>query len=141
MCSKSSTKRRKEAWPIQAPQIFHDKPEKTKNFVSFPAELFAAINQTCNGNEAKVLLTLLGCKGDGSFAPSTAYVQRMSGITQPNNYYKTRKELEKKGFIRTDKEGNLYISTKKIVAAAKTKEPNTNKKEKEAQGDEAQRTK
>ena len=107
---------------MNAPQIFHDKPEKTKNFVAYPAELFSAINQICNGNEAKVLLTLLGCKGDGSFAPSTAYVQRMAGITQPNNYYKTRKSLEKKGLIRTDDQGNLYINTQNIVAQAKKKE-------------------
>lgn len=121
---------------MQAPQIFHDKPEKTKNFVAYPSDLFAAINQICNGNEAKVLLTLLGCKGDGSFAPSTAYVQRMAGITQPNNYYKTRKALENKGFIRTDEKGNLYISTKKILASAKKEEEERkaktpNQKEKE----------
>jgi len=107
---------------MNAPQVFHDKPEKTKNFVAYPVELFSAINQICNGNEAKVLLTLLGCKGDGSFAPSTAYVQRMAGITQPNNYYKTRKALEKKGFIKTDEKGNLYINTKKIVSQAKYEE-------------------
>lgn len=104
---------------MQAPQVFHDKQDKPKNFMVYPSDLFAAINQICNGNEAKILLTLLGCKGDGSFAPSTAYVQRMSGITQPNNYYKTRKQLEKKGLIRTDEQGNLYISTKKILAQAK----------------------
>ena len=107
---------------MQAPQIFHDKPETSKNFVAYPVELFAAINQTCNGNEAKILLTLLGCKGDGSFSPSTAYVLRMSGMSQPNNYYKTRKQLEAKGFIKTDQEGNLYIDTKKILAKAKEKE-------------------
>jgi hypothetical protein len=90
--------------------------------VSFPSDLFAAINQICNGNEAKVLLTLLGCKGDGSFSPSTAYVQRMSGITQPNNYYRARKSLEKKGLIRTDEKGNLYINTQNIVAQAQKKE-------------------
>jgi hypothetical protein len=89
--------------------------------VSFPAELFSAINQICNGNEAKVLLTLLGCKGDGSFAPSTAYVQKMAGISQPSNYYKIRKALEKKRLIRTDEKGNLYISTKEILAQAKEK--------------------
>ena len=116
---------------MQAPQVFHDKPEKAKNFVVYPSDLFAAINQICNGNEAKVLLTLLGCKGDGSFAPSTAYVQKMSGISQPNNYYKTRKQLEKKGLIRTDEQGNLYISTKKILAQAKKKEAEPQTKTKE----------
>lgn len=120
----------REVCLIQAPQIFHDKQEKSKNFVAYPVELFSAINKTCNGNEAKVLLTLLGCKGDGSFSPSTAYVQKMSGITQPSNYYKIRKALEKKGFIRTDEKGNLYISTKKILAQAKD-EPQAKEKEKE----------
>lgn len=97
----------------------------------YPSDLFAAINQICNGNEAKVLLTLLGCKGDGSFTPSTAYVQRMSGITQPNNYYRARKALEKKGLIQTDKEGNLYINTKQIVAQAKKQEAERQKEKEE----------
>jgi hypothetical protein len=113
---------------VQAPQIFHDKEERSKSFVSYPSNLFAAINQTCNGNEAKVLLTLLGCKGDGSFCPSTAYVQRMSGISKPNNYFKTRKELEKKGFIKIDKDGNLYISTQAILAKAKEEVEQSSKK-------------
>ncbi len=117
---------------MQAPQVFHNKPERSKNFVSYPAELFAAINQICNGNEAKVLLTLLGCKGDGSFAPSTAYVQKMAGITQPNNYYRARKALEKKGLIQTDEEGNLYIDTKRIVAQAKTTNEASKEKEKDS---------
>jgi hypothetical protein len=94
--------------------------------VAYPAELFSAINQICNGNEAKVLLTLLGCKGDGSFAPSTAYVQRMSGITQPNNYYKIRAQLEKKGLIQISSDGSIHIDTKKILAKAKTDESKTN---------------
>lgn len=103
---------------MQAPQVFHDKQDKPKNFVVYPSDLFAAINQICNGNEAKVLLTLLGCKGDGSFAPSTSYVQKMSGITLPNNYYKVRKQLETKGLLKTDEMGNLYIDTQKILSRA-----------------------
>ena len=114
-----------------APQVFHNKPDTTKNFVAFPVDLFAAINQICNGNEAKVLLTLLGCKGDGSFAPSSAYVQRMSGITQTNNYYKTRSQLEKKGLIQIAPDGSIHIDTKKIMAQAnKTeKKPKTQNSE------------
>ena len=104
---------------MQAPQVFHDKQDKPKNFVVYPSDLFAAINQICSGNEAKVLLTLLGCKGDGSFAPSTAYVQKMSGITLPNNYYKVRKQLETRGLLKTDEMGNLYIDTQNILAQAK----------------------
>ena len=100
---------------MQTPQIFHDKEDKPPNFVMYPTDLFAAINTIFNGNEAKVMLTLLGCKGDGSFSPSLAYMQKMAGITQPNNYYKIRKQLEIKGYIKVDEQGNLYIDTKKIL--------------------------
>lgn len=105
---------------FNAPQIFHNKEDKPANFVMYPAELFSAINTLFNGNKAKILLTLLGCKGDGSFSPSTAYIQKMTGITKPNNYYKTRKELETDGYIQIDEQGNIYIDTQKIIAKAST---------------------
>lgn len=97
------------------PQVFHDKEDEPSNFILIPSNLFAAVNTLCNGNEAKILFTLLGCKGDGSFSPSAQYVQKMSGITKPNNYYKTRKQLEDKGYLSTDEQGNLYISTTDIL--------------------------
>lgn len=108
----------------KSPQIFHDKEDKPKVFVMYPSELLSAINNLLSGNEAKVLLVLLGCKGDGSFSPSAEYMQKMTGITQPNNYYKTRKQLEKKGYISTDEKGNIYIDTQKIISKAKEKEKN-----------------
>ena len=98
-----------------APQIFHDNEDPKSNFVIFPSDLFAAINTLFSGNESKLLLTLLGCKGDGSFSPSTTYMQKMTGISKPNNYFKIRKQLEDKGYIQIDKEGNLYINTKLIM--------------------------
>ena len=104
------------------PQIFHDKEDKPKSYLIYPSELFSAINNQLSGNEAKVLLTLLGCKGDGSFSPSTAYMQKMTGITKPNNYYKTRKQLEDKGYIQVDENGNIYIDTQKIINQSKTKD-------------------
>jgi len=101
-----------------APQVFHGKDDNPKSFVIYPMDLFKAINNTCSGNEAKILFTLLGCKGDGSFSPSTKYMLETTGITKPNNYFKVRKELEKKGFIETDEHGNLYINIDKIIASA-----------------------
>ena len=80
----------------KSPQIFHDKEDKPKVFVMYPSELLSAINNLLSGNEAKVLLVLLGCKGDGSFSPSAEYMQKMTGITQSNNYYKTRKQLHRR---------------------------------------------
>jgi len=113
-----------------APQIFHTKEDKPSSFVMYPTDLFAAINILFSGNEAKVMLALLGCKGDGSFSPSAQYMQNITGISQPNNYYKTRKQLEKKGYIQTDKSGNLYIDAQKIMAQAK--QETQIKKEKDA---------
>lgn len=102
----------------KAPQVFHAKDDKPESFVMYPLELIKAINQTCTGNEGRILLTLLGCKGDGSFSPSTKYMLEMTGISKPNNYFKIRKDLEKKGFIETDEHGNLYINIDRIMAAA-----------------------
>ena len=98
------------------PQVFHDKEDKPKSFMVYPSNLFSAINNQLSGNEAKVLLTLLGCKGDGSFSPSLGYMQKMTGISQPNNYYKTRKKLEDKGYIQVDEKGNIYVDTQKILS-------------------------
>ena len=72
------------------PQVFHTKEDPKTNFLLFPADLFAAINNKFSGNEAKVLLTFLGCKGDGSFSPSTAYMLNMTGIKHSNHYFATR---------------------------------------------------
>ena len=106
----------------KAPQVFHSKEDKPPSFVIYPTNLFSAINTLFNGNEVKIMLTLLGCKGDGSFAPSTTYMQKMTGITKPNNYYKIRKQLEIKGYIQTDEKGNLYIDTERIISEAQEKE-------------------
>lgn len=107
--------------PKDAPQIFHSKEDKPSSYVIYPLKLFSAINTLFSGNEAKIMLTLLGCKGDGSFSPSTAYIQKTAGITKPNNYYKIRKQLQDKGYIETDEKGNLYIDAEKIISEANKK--------------------
>lgn len=98
-----------------APQVFHDKEDKPKNFVVYPTNLFAAINNLCSGNEAKVLLTLLGCKGDGSFTPSTQYMLNVTGIPKANHFASVRKALTKKGYLK-EKDGDIYIDTQKILS-------------------------
>ena len=106
-----------------APQIFHDKEDKPKNYVIYPTELVTAINNLCTGNEAKVLLTLLGCKGDGSFAPSTQYMLAATGISKANHFHSTRKNLKDKNYIE-EQDGDIYINTTKIIKEyeAKAKE-------------------
>ena len=99
------------------PQVFHDKDDRPTSFVLYPTNLFAAINKLCNGNEAKVLLALLGCKGDGSFSPSNQYMLDMTGITKPNHYHSVRKSLTDTGLIE-EKDGDVYVSVAKILAQA-----------------------
>ena len=97
-----------------APQVFHDKDDKPKSFVMYPTELFTAINNLCSGNEAKVLLTLLGCKGDGSFSPSTQYMLNTTGIPKANHFHSVRKSLTEKGYLE-EQGGDIYINTTKIL--------------------------
>ena len=98
------------------PRIFHDKEKYMKNkYVSYPIELFAAINRKFNGNEAKILLTFLGCAGDGSFAPNLAYIEKMTGITMSSNYYRVKKTLIDRGYLKLDKEGDIHVEIDLIL--------------------------
>lgn len=99
-----------------APQIFHDKIEAPKNnFVLYPNDLFAAINNIFSPNEATVLLTWLGCKGDGSFVPNISYMLKVTGISTAENYYRIRRGLVDSKYIEEDEEGNIHIDTMKII--------------------------
>lgn len=97
-----------------APQVFHDKEDKPNQFVMYPTELFTAINNLCPGNEAKILLTLLGCKGDGSFSPSTQYMLHTTGITKPNHFFSIRKKLTEKEYLK-ELDGNIHVNIPKII--------------------------
>ena len=99
-------------------QVFHDTEENPTHFVAYPTELFAKINNVFTYNEQKVLLTLLGCKGDGSFSPSAKYMLDMTGISKPNHYFAVRKQLIDLGYIE-EQDGCLYISVEKILQTNK----------------------
>ena len=101
-----------------APQVFHDKDDHPNNFVMYPLELFSKINNLFTYNEQKILLALLGCKGDGSFSPSTQYMLDLTGITKPNHYFAVRKVLKEDGYIE-EIDGNLYVSTENILNETK----------------------
>lgn len=98
-----------------APQVFHDKDDKPKLYVMYPIELFIAINNLCTGNEAKVLLALLGCKGDGSFTPSTQRMLDLTGLPKANHFSSIRKALTDKRYIE-ERDGNVYINTSFLLS-------------------------
>ena len=97
-------------------QLFHDKPDPKKgaNFMFYPKDLLRAINHLCTYNEQRLLLTLLGCKGDGSFSPSTEYILDMTGITKACHYFSVRKELEKRGYLKIT-DGSIFVQTQVII--------------------------
>ena len=99
-----------------APQLFHDKPDPQKGdrFVFYPQDLLKAINHLCTYNEQRLLLTLLGCKGDGSFSPSTEYILDQTGITKPCHYFSVRKDLENKGYLKIE-DGCVFVQTQSIL--------------------------
>lgn len=114
---------------MQAPQIFHDKEETPKkSFVLYPNDLFAAINTIFSGSEAIVLLTWLGCKGDGSFSPNISYILKMTGISKAENYYRVKRNLANSPYVSEDEHGNIYVNTVKIVEAWKNGVTKTDRK-------------
>lgn len=122
----------------KAPQIFHDKPEKVNtSFLMYPNSLFAAINNIFSRNEAIVLLTWLGCKGDGSFSPNISYILKMTGIKTPENYYRIKRDLIKSQYVEEDEQGAIYINTEKIIEAW---ENGTTKSDRKKEREEKKRT-
>ena len=97
-----------------APHVFHDKEDKPSNFVMYPSDLVAAINNLFSGNETKVLLALLGCKGDGSFCASTTYMLNVTGISKANHFTTIRKSLTDRGYL-SEIDGDVYVNTTKIM--------------------------
>lgn len=99
-----------------APQLFHDKPDPKKgaNFMFYPQDLLRAINHLCTYNEQRLLLTLLGCKGDGSFSPSTEYILDMTGITKACHYFAVRKDLENRGYLKLT-DGSIFVQIQVIL--------------------------
>lgn len=97
-----------------APQVFHNKDDKPNAFVMYPTELVTAINHLFSGNETKILLALLGCKGDGTFCASTTYMLNATGISKANHFTTLRKSLTERGYLE-EINGNVYVNVPKIL--------------------------
>ena len=51
-----------------------------------------------NGNAIKLMVVLIGTRGDGSFRITEQFIQNRTGMTK-SNYHRTRNVLAEKGFI------------------------------------------
>lgn len=73
--------------------------------------ILAAVNNLCTGSEVKVLLAAL------VYDPatlSTAQMQKITGITKSNNYFRVRKQLLNLGYLTMDDSG-MRVNTDKIL--------------------------
>ena len=75
-------------------------------------DLIAAINNLCAGSEVKVLLTVLAYDSNKM---STAQMQKVTGITKPNNYFRVRKQLLNLGYLTIDDSG-MHVNADKILS-------------------------
>lgn len=74
-------------------------------------ELQIAINHLCTYTESKILFAVAYYEG---IIPTFAEIQRVTGITKPNNYFRSRKQLLNLGYLIIDGDG-MYINEDKIL--------------------------
>lgn len=80
--------------------------------ITVSKDLIVAINNLCTGSEIKVLLTVLAHE---PITLSTAQMQKATGITKSNNYFRVRKQLLNLGYLTMDDNG-MQVNTDKILS-------------------------
>ena len=75
------------------------------------SDLTIAINHLCTYTEAKILFAATYYKGAN---PTFVEIQKVTGITQPNNYFKARKQLLNIGYLIIDGNG-MYVNADAIL--------------------------
>lgn len=73
-------------------------------------DLLVAMNNLCSGSEVKVLLAILA---HGPIL-STVQMQKATGITKPNNYFRVRKQLVDLNYLTIDNRG-MHVNVDKIL--------------------------
>lgn len=74
-------------------------------------DLLAAMNNLCSGSEIKILLVVLECE---SMTLTTSQMLKLTGITKPNNYFRTRKQLINLGYLII-KDDHMSVNYYKIL--------------------------
>lgn len=95
----------------QAPKLYHNKTSfNDKNYYNLPQGLmdrvFNELDGKC-GNQIKLIITLLGTLGDGTFGVSEAWICERTGMVQ-QTYSTARKALMERGWVYLE-DGNLYV--------------------------------
>jgi len=75
-------------------------------------DLLIAIHHLCTYTEYKILFAAAYYEGSN---PTFAQIQEVTGITQPNNYFRARKQLVHLGYLIIDDSG-AHINADKILS-------------------------
>lgn len=75
-------------------------------------DLLIAIHHLCTYTEYKILFAAVYYEGAN---PTFAEIQDVTGITQPNNYFRARKQLVSLGYLTVDNNG-MHVNTDKILS-------------------------
>lgn len=75
------------------------------------SELQIAINHLCTYTESKILFAAGYCEGA---VPTFEEIQRLTGITKSNNYFRSRKQLINLGYLIIDN-NEMRIDKDKIL--------------------------
>ena len=75
------------------------------------SELQIAINHLCTYIESKILFAAAYYEG---VIPTFDEIQRITGITKSNNYFRSRKQLINLGYLIIDN-NEMYINKAKIL--------------------------
>lgn len=103
----------------RAPKLYHVGSKAATNNESvsiIPKHIYDAIFNSIDGkcgNQIKLILTLLGTIGDGSFGISEAWILKSCGFSH-TSYIRARKELVRMGWITLTK-GNLSVIINNIL--------------------------
>lgn len=74
-------------------------------------DVLVAINHLCTYTEYKILFA---AEFYGGVIPTFAQIQRITGITKPNNYFRARKQLINLGYLIIDDKG-MRVNVYKIL--------------------------
>jgi hypothetical protein len=75
-------------------------------------DLLVAIHHLCTYTEYKILFAAAYYEGTN---PTFAEIQDVTGITQPNNYFRERKQLVRLGYLTVDN-NSMHVNVDKILA-------------------------
>ncbi len=102
----------------QGPRLIHEGSKSEGLFYQLPQSMVANIFQNFdgkNGNQIKLLIVLLGNKGDGTFRLTEAWIMQQTGMTK-SNYHRTMDALEEKGYV-TRENGKVILNLPLLTEA------------------------